>query len=235
MEDVNKIKTRLLKLKKEERVLDVGCSHGEQALMLAKKGFVVTGIDISKKLIEKLNNTAKNEKLNCSGVIGNIEKMPFKNNYFSAIVATEILEHIKHPDKAAQECFRVLKKNGIICVSVPTESTEKIFSFLHPNWVKHSGHINVFSKKQIINLLTNSGFKVIKTENQNFEWSIFWLIHSFLKTKFNDTGSPSENEKISQIYFKIWNYLYKLRLGKGLMMIGNYIFPKSVYIYLVKP
>lgn len=235
MDDVNKIKTKLLNIKKGDRVLDVGCSYGEQALMLTKNGLNVTGIDISKKLIDKLNKNAKKDRLNCKGIAGNIEKMPFKNNFFDGVIATEIFEHVKHPEYAVKECFRVLKKSGRICVSVPTSSSEKIFSYLHPNWVKNSGHINVFSKKEISNILTNAGFKILKNETQNFEWSVFWLIHCLIRSNFDDTGAPKENTWASEIYFKIWNYLYKLRIGKGLMAIGNYIFPKSVYIYLVKP
>lgn len=235
MDDVNKIKTKLLNIKKGSKILDVGCSYGEQSLMLAKCGFKVTGIDISKKLIKRLNEKSKKQKQECIGIRGNIEKMPFKSNVFDAVIATEIFEHVKYYDKAIGECYRVLKKEGRICVSVPTAFSEHIFSKLHPQWVKNSGHINVFSEREICNILTAAGFKILRIENQNFEWFIFWLIHSLLKSQFDDTGEPKENNWATENYFKIWSYLFKFKIGKSVMSIGNFLFPKSVYIYLIKP
>lgn len=235
MKDVNKIRMNLLGIKKGDKVLDVGCSYGEQAIMIARQGVKVTGIDSSKKLISKLNKLSKKEKLDCKGLSGDIKKMPFKAEYFDAIIATEVLEHIADPQIAARECFRVLKRGGRACISVPTGESENIFVKIHPNWVKNSGHTNIFTKKKILNILANSGFRVSKTEYQNFEWSVFWLIHSFLKTDFDDTGSPKENQRISQMYFNIWNNLFRLKIGKSIMFIGNKFFPKSLYIYLIKP
>lgn len=235
MNDVNKIKVNLLGIRRSNKVLDIGCSYGEQAFMIARQGFKVKGIDLSIKSIKKFNELARKEKLDCKGLVGNIEKMPFRNNCFDAIVATEVFEHIPNPETAVKECFRILKKKGRICVSVPTSLSEKVFAYLHTDWVKNSGHVNIFSEREILDLLTKSGFKVLKLEKQNFEWSVFWLIHSFFNTDFDDTGLPKENHIISKIYFKIWNYLYKLRVGKYLMLTGNKIFPKSIYIYLVKP
>lgn len=235
MKDVNKIRINLLNIKKGDKVLDVGCSYGEQAIMIARQGLKVTGIDSSKKLIGKLNKLSKKEKMDCKGLVGNINKMPFKADCFDAVIATEVLEHIADIQNAARECFRVLKRGGRACISVPTSGSEKIFVKIHPDWIKNSGHLNIFTKKEILNILTNSGFKVSKIEYHNFEWSVFWLIHSFLKTDFDDTGKAKENQKISQAYFNIWNNLFRFKIGKFIMFIGNKIFPKSLYVYLVKP
>jgi 2-polyprenyl-3-methyl-5-hydroxy-6-metoxy-1,4-benzoquinol methylase len=234
MNDVNKIKLSYFKLKKNDKILDVGCSYGEQAFMIARQGLNVTGIDLSSKLINKLNKLAKLEKLKVKGIKGDIKKMPFEKNRFDGAVATEILEHVPNPEHALQEINRVLKRKGILCLSVPTRYSELIFKKLHPHWVQNSGHINIFSKNDLLSMLKKSGFKLKDIEYHNFEWSVFWLIHSFLKTDFDDTGSPKENHKISKIYFRIWNYLYKLRLAKFILHVGNKILPKSIYIYAVK-
>lgn len=235
MNDVNKIKTDLLKVMPGDKILDIGCSYGEQARMIAKLGFKVIGIDSSKKSIDKFDKLSKKIGLGCKGLVGDVKKMPFKSNFFDAVIATEVFEHISNPQVAIKESIRVLKRGGIACIAVPTIMSEVIFRKIHPNWEKNSGHINVFAKKDILSILVKSGFKILKTENQNFEWSIFWLIHGFLKTKFDDTGTPKENLIISKRYFKIWNLLYKLKIGKFILFIGNRIFPKSIYVYLIKP
>lgn len=41
------------------------------------------------------------------------------NNFFDVVVCTEVLEHTLNPFEAVKEIYRVLKPNGIACVSVP--------------------------------------------------------------------------------------------------------------------
>lgn len=234
MKSVNKINLNFLKLKPGGKVLDIGCSYGEQAMEIAKQGLQVYGIDSSKELVSQFKLAAKKQKLNCVPIVGDATKMPYKQNQFNAVVATEIFEHIPNPQKAIEESYRVLIPGGRICVSVPTKLTEQIFNFLHSHWVEDSGHINTFSEKEISSLLKQANFKIEKVEYLNFEWSLFWLIHSLFKTRFDSTGSPLENEHISQLIQKFWHYLFKLRVGKYLIWFGNNFLPKSYYIYAVK-
>lgn len=234
MKNVNKINLNLLKLRKGDKVLDLGCSYGEQALKIAQEGLVVFGIDKNKQAIKQFNRSVKQSNARCVGVVGDIKKMPYSDDQFDAVVATEVLEHVSEPKKAVKELSRVLRHGGYICVSVPTKISEDVFRALHPTWVEDSTHINVFSNKQIIALFKQEGFTIEIVENQNFEWSFFWLIHSFLKSRFEPTGTPIENHKVSEIYFRVWDYIRRFRMEKFLLWLGNNIFPKSYYIYAVK-
>ena len=234
MKDVNKIRLDLLKIKKGSNVLDIGCSSGDQAMKIAEQGVIVFGIDESEKLIKEFIQKAKQINLKCFPKVGDATKMPFSNSRFDGVIATEVFEHIPNVKKAISESYRVLISGGRICVSVPTKVSEKIFIKIHPYWLKDSGHVNFYSKKEITNLLKNAGFKIEKVESLNFEWSLFWLIHSMFKTRFDSTGSPLENYEISNRYSKIWGYLFKIRIGKFLLWIGNRSFPKSYYIYAKK-
>ena len=234
MQVVNKIKLDLLKIKKGDKVLDIGCSFGEQAMAIAREGAIVYGIDSSPRSIKEFKHKAKKDNLNCHAFVSEATRIPFKDNYFDAIIATEVFEHIPNAIKAINESFRVLVPQGRACISVPSSITEKIFMTIHPFWLQDSGHVNVFSKKEILTLLKNAGFKIEKVEDLNFEWTLFWLIHSFLKTRFDSTGSPRENYKISDRYSKIWNYMFKIRIGKYLLWLGNKLLPKSYYVYVLK-
>lgn len=50
------------------------------------------------------------------------EETPFDANSFDLIFALDILEHVENPSIAIDEILRILKKNGLLFVSVPTES-----------------------------------------------------------------------------------------------------------------
>lgn len=234
MKNVNKINLDMLRLKPGDSILDVGCSYGDQAMRIAKQGLKVYGVDNLPNLINKFRKTAQENKLTCFPVVGEAKNMPFKNGQFDAVVATEVLEHIPSAKEVIDEIFRVLRSHGRICISVPTKFSEKIFSFIHPMWLQNSGHVNIFSRRDIVEMLKEAGFKIEKIEMHNFEWTGFWIVHSFFKTKFDSTGSPLENHHLSEKYFKIWNYLDKLKIGRYLLWFGNLILPKSFYIYALK-
>lgn len=45
--------------------------------------------------------------------------LPFKNESFSHIICTEVLEHLESPFHALKEIHRVLKRNGIAFITIP--------------------------------------------------------------------------------------------------------------------
>lgn len=59
-------------IKNKGKLLDLGCGQGRDAIVLAKLGFEVTGIDYSKVGIEQLNEIAKKENLHLKGIIADI-------------------------------------------------------------------------------------------------------------------------------------------------------------------
>jgi SAM-dependent methyltransferase len=45
-------------------------------------------------------------------VVGDIHKMPFKNDELDAIICIAVLEHVEDPIRAVEDCYRVLKPGG---------------------------------------------------------------------------------------------------------------------------
>lgn len=234
MNDVNKIKLKYLGLKKKDKILDIGCSSGTQAIEFAIRGFQVYALDNSLKLINQLRKKIKNKRVVCISIVGDATNLPYDDNVFDAVIATEVFEHITDIKEAVRESYRVLRPGGRACFSLPTEFSEKLFRIIHPTWVKDSGHVSILKLEELICLIKNIGFKIEKVEKNNFEWSVFWLIHSIFRTRFDYTGTPVENKWISKEYKKIWDFLYKMRIAKYLLWVGNKIFPKSYYFYLYK-
>jgi len=52
-------------------------------------------------------------------LIADAHFLPFRNEIFSYIICTEVLEHLESPFHALKEIHRVLKRNGIAFITIP--------------------------------------------------------------------------------------------------------------------
>jgi len=92
--------------KKIQKVLDLGCGDKPFKNFFDKKVEYI-GIDISKEsradIILDLNT----------------QKIPFTDEFFDLVIASEIIEHIYNQDFFFKEMIRVVKKGGYIYISAP--------------------------------------------------------------------------------------------------------------------
>jgi 2-polyprenyl-3-methyl-5-hydroxy-6-metoxy-1,4-benzoquinol methylase len=80
-------------------VLDIGCGFGRQAILLAKKGFIVTGLDTSKIFIELATALFKRNHL--SGEFSNNSLEDLAPRKFSQIILFDMIEHVKPSSRRA--------------------------------------------------------------------------------------------------------------------------------------
>ncbi|MEA3324083.1 MAG: methyltransferase domain-containing protein [Euryarchaeota archaeon] len=94
------------------RILDVGTGTGFLALLLAEMGHNVTGIDISKRMLEKSRQNADAMHLSIDFMHGDAEKLPFEDEMFDIVVNRNLLWTLPDPMAAACEWSRVVKSGG---------------------------------------------------------------------------------------------------------------------------
>ena len=114
-----KVLFSILKRKRIQRFLDIGCAEGHYVISMAKKGCFSIGIDISLPKVKRAEarNIEKTKFL-----LADAEDLPFKANSFDIVLMTELLEHLLYPLKALKEAKRVSKK--WILLSVPLFKSE---------------------------------------------------------------------------------------------------------------
>lgn len=71
------------------KIIDVGCGTGRHAIELTKRGYCVTGIDLSASQLEKAREKAKAEGLSIAFLQLDARKLPFENKFDAAIMLCE--------------------------------------------------------------------------------------------------------------------------------------------------
>lgn len=97
------------------KVLEVGCRAGNLTQHFAP-GNEVVGVDIDRAALKLFE-----ERLGAKGhwIDVDEEPLPFADKSFDVVVFSEVMEHVRFPQKALAEIRRVLKLDGRLIGSVP--------------------------------------------------------------------------------------------------------------------
>lgn len=99
------------------RVLDVACGTGNLALIAARSGCVVSGVDIARNLIEQARARALAEGLSIDFLEGDAEALPFADAQFDFVVSMFGVMFAPRPDITAAELWRVTRPGGQIVLA----------------------------------------------------------------------------------------------------------------------
>ena len=103
--------------------LDLGCGEGRNSLLLARYGYHVHAIDASSQGIQKLERFTHSQNLdNISCEVADVRTVQLRPNFYDAIVAVTILDHIGEIEgkNVAEAMINALKPGGFIFIEVFT-------------------------------------------------------------------------------------------------------------------
>jgi ubiquinone/menaquinone biosynthesis C-methylase UbiE len=106
-----------LNIQAGENVLDVACGTGNTAIPAARKGAIVTGVDIAPNLIEQARKRAEAEGLNCQFEEGDAENLLFDDGSFETVISMFGAMFAPRPEKVASELVRVCRSGGRIVMA----------------------------------------------------------------------------------------------------------------------
>ncbi len=105
-------------------ILEVAPGPGYLAIELAKKGYHVTGVELSPDFVKIARNNASEARVSVDFKEGNASNLPCEDNIYDFIICTAAFKNFKDPVKALCEMHRVLKPGGTaLIIDMNHEST----------------------------------------------------------------------------------------------------------------
>ena len=131
-------------IQRNQTIADLGCGNGRfyKFLKKSKLNIDYVGVDNNTSLLEKAQKSFPNVKF----VKGDLLTLPIQDNHIDTAIAIASLHHIpstKLREKAISEMFRILKKDGILIITVWNLFQSKYKKYI---WKSRLRHILSFGK-----------------------------------------------------------------------------------------
>ncbi len=226
---LERLKTFEKILGKTGSVLDIGCGPGFFLKFAKGRGWNVAGIDSSERAVEYAKKKLKLKNVNR---ISYQDKALKEKDLYDVIYSNGVLEHIEDPLNFIKVSQKLLKKKGLLFISVANDFN--IFQFLSmknvskPWWILPPEHINYFRIHDIKKIFNEKYFKVIDICS-NFPLEIFILMgQNYIKNKkigklshlqrvrFEENFEKSNMEEYKKEFYKKFS---KLGLGRSIEII----------------
>lgn len=148
--------------RKAKFVLDVSCGSGFGSAELSKYAHKVIAID--KNAPFECYKKENIEFLNIDLDESSLEKSLNINKKLDAVVCFETLEHLKNPEKLLLSLSNIIKKTGLLFVSVPNSEYEKTDQ---NNKSQNPFHLHIFTEDEAVSLIEKCGFTAKRTLYQS--------------------------------------------------------------------
>jgi ubiquinone/menaquinone biosynthesis C-methylase UbiE len=101
----------------DDDLLDVACGTGEFSLFCASRIRSVTGVDLSRRMIEIADLQAREaNRTNIRWVCHDVEDLPMSDNAFSVVTCKSTFHHLDDPEAVLREMIRCCREGGKISI-----------------------------------------------------------------------------------------------------------------------
>jgi 2-polyprenyl-3-methyl-5-hydroxy-6-metoxy-1,4-benzoquinol methylase len=152
----------------DRTILDVGTGTGRAALLLARNGAKVTGVDASEEMLEVARKRGAGEGLDVTFRRGDAHALEFEDRAFDAAVSLRVIMHTPDWRDCIRELCRVSKR--LVVVDYPSAFSVALAQAVSRRAMRRLGRqtesYRVFRPHVIVRELARSGFRVQAVHRQ---------------------------------------------------------------------
>jgi SAM-dependent methyltransferase len=219
-------------------VLDLGCGTGRHTFEALRRGADVVALDLNGEdllgvevMIAAIEVAGEATAPHATVALrADALALPFPNNSFDRVIASEILEHIRQDEAAIAEIFRVVRPGGLVAVSVPRRWPERICWALSDAYHEvQGGHVRIYRGHQLLAALQSAGLEPFDSHHAHALHSPYWWLKCAC-------GVERENS-LTHGYHRllVWDMMTRPWLTQTAERLLNPILGKSLVLYLRKP
>ena len=208
---INELMKKACKKNRNLKILNIGAGTGDDLDILNKFGENHL-VDIEKEALPLIK-----KGICASKTVADACALPFENSSFDVVVSFDVFEHIPNDNKALQEIYRVLKKDGKLVFSVPAFQT--LFSS-HDKALHHVRRYNIKNLNQLL-----SSFKTKKL----FYWNSLLFLPLAITRLKNRNAEPKIDsplpKQLNALFFHLLNFdnfliKHNLSMPIGISIVG---------------
>lgn len=220
-------------------VIDVGCGAGRHAFEAYRRGADVIAFDQSESdlrdvdtLLRAMGETGEAPAAASAKVVrGDALNLPYADETFDCVIASEILEHVPEDDAAIAELVRVLKVGGTLAVSVPRWLPEQVCWLLSEEYHSNEGgHVRIYRASELRDKIAGRGMDLTHTHHAHALHSAFWWLKCAVGPSNNDHPVVAAYHKLL-----VWDLMQRPKATKWTEAALNPFVGKSVAMYFTKP
>lgn len=220
------------------KVIDVGCGAGRHAFEAYRRGADVVAFDHDEAELRSVDTILRAmaetgeapAAASARVVVGDALKLPYADQTFDCVIASEILEHIPQDDAAIDELIRVLKVGGTLAVSVPRWLPEQVCWLLSDEYHSNEGgHIRIYRASELRGKISGGGMELTHTHHAHALHSPFWWLKCAV-------GVQNTEHRAVTMYHKllVWDLMQRPKVTQLAESLLNPLMGKSVAMYFVK-
>jgi SAM-dependent methyltransferase len=219
-----------------DRVLDLGCGFGRHAFEAARRGADVVAVDRSPEELAQVNGLFA--AMRTAGEIrgssltravrADLLALPFPDDYFDVVMASEVLEHIPDDRQAMAEIARVVRPGGRVAVTVPRWWPERICWALSKEYHEvDGGHVRIYRGDELADGLQGVGLTVTGSHHAHALHAPYWWLNCAL----------GQSSVASRLYHRVlvWDIMRRPLLTRVTEQALNPVLGKSLVMYAEAP
>jgi len=230
-----------LGLQPAEHILDLGCGFGRHAFEALRRGAHVTACDMAVPELEEVqkvagvlhDNREVPEGITCTSANGDATRLPFADNSFHRIIASEVMEHVPNDIAALEEFRRVLKPGGVVAVTVPTFLPERICWALNDNYhapKSVGGHVRIYTRTELRAKFSGAGLEPGQHHLEHGIHSPYWWLKCAV-------GIDNDDHPLVKKYHQllVWDITDNPTATRIADRVLSPLIGKSMVMYAAKP